>query len=445
MTRFFVVPGLLVLVCSALPLSAEVLFSEDFDGPASLAERGWTVEAEMEQSEWSVQDGQLRAVCHRSPYKGGRIVREVPVAQRGVLEIEALFAQAGARNYDHLCLGVKLYGYMMAFKKLGGHQWMVYRPAENTWYTVTDRVPLGEWTHLRVEFDIPRQRVEYYLGDARDPLMIATELPMRPEGETGELEVFNYGVTKGTVTNLIDSITLRSIEEPADGAEASRDLALVFRGMTSDRYRAREALQETLGGERVVSYTPMTRRPATVPRNKLALDSVPGGPTWAQARWVVLEDMPAGPGEVLPPFLLEDLGRAVRGGAHLLVLAGPFSLGKGAWQGTALEEMLPVEIGGPWDLRRLDAPTPLSGCEGNPGVLWYHEAALTGGATPLPIAAATSPMVATHALGEGRVTVFLAAPLGDPAEFGEAEPFWEWGGWPDLLRSLAGVEGGAAQ
>lgn len=298
---------IIILLTFATTASAEVLLSEGFEGDASLAERGWTVEAGDEQSEWIVEDGHLRVVCHRSPYRGGRIVREVPVTQQGALEFDALFAQGGSVDYDHLCLGVKLYGYMMAFKKLGGHQWMVYRPEAKNWYVVTPDTPLGEWTHLRVEFDIPRRRVEYYLGDARDPLLIDTNLPMSPEGETGELEVFNYGLTKGTVTHLVDNITLSSAEAVDGGAETARDLALVFRGMTSERYRAAEALQEALGGERVLSYALMARGAATTPRNKLALHSVPGAATWAAARWVVLEDMPAGPGDVLPGYLLEDL------------------------------------------------------------------------------------------------------------------------------------------
>ncbi len=444
MTRWVAPIIVAALAFAATCARAQVILNEDFEGAASLAERGWTVEAEPEQSEWPVADGVLSAVCHRNPYKGGRIVREVPVIQRGVLELDCLFAYSGGVNYDHLSLGLKLYGHMMAFKKYGGHNWMVYRPEEKTWYTVTDRVPLGEWAHLRMEFDIPRTRVEYFLGDDPDPLFIDTRLPMAPDGATGELELFNYGLTKGTVTHRVDNIVLRGLG-PEDGtAEARGERALVFRGMTSERYRAAEALSDTLGPERVSVYTMEARGAATTPRNKLALDRVPGAATWRDARWVVLEDCPAGPGECLPAYLLDDLEAAVRGGASLLVLGGPFSLGKGAWQGTPLAAMLPVQIAGPWELRRFDAPVALSGCEGA-GLLWYHDAPLADGATPGALTAAGTPMVASKQLGAGRVTVFLGAPLGDPGDFGEVEPFWEWDGWPQLLRSLARIEAGGAQ
>ncbi len=441
--------GLTLLIACAGVAPAQALFNEDFEGPASLAERGWTVEATPEQSEWSVEDGHLTVVCHRSPYKGGRIARQVPVVERGVLELDCLFARDGSTDYNHLSLGLKLYGQMMAFKNYGGHLWMVYRPAEKNWYVVSDHVPLGEWTHLRVEFDVPRERAEFYLGDAPDPLLIATDLVMTTEGETGELELFNYGLTKGAVTDLVDNIVLRGIEPTGEAAGAERTRALVFRGMTSERYRALEAMQGAgalaLGPERVSAYTLMTRSSATLPRNKFALDRVPGAATWREARWIVLEDMPAGPGDVLPGYLLDDLEHAVRDGASLLVLAGPFSLGKGAWQGTPLEAMLPVEVGGPWELKRLDAPAPLSGCEGNPAVRWYHDVTLAEGATAGALSAAGEPMVATRALGEGSVTVFLGAPLGDATDYPGAQAFWEWDGWPHVVRDLAGVRGGDAQ
>jgi len=449
MVRGRMLLGLTVLIACAGIAPAQVLFSEDFEGAGGLAERGWTVEATPEQSEWSVEDGHLTAICHRSPYKGGRIVRQVPVVERGVLEFDCLFARDGTTDYNHLCFGLKLYGQMMAFKRYGGHLWMVYRPAEKDWYVVSDRVPLGEWTHLRVEFDIARARAEFYLGDDPDPLLIATDLAMTPEGETGELELFNYGLTKGTVAHLVDNIVLRDIEPTGEAAGTQRTRALVFRGMTSERYRALEAMQGTgalaLGPERVSQYTLMARSAATLPRNKLALERVPGAATWREARWIVLEDMPAGPGEVLPGYLLDDLDRAVRDGASLLVLAGPLSLGKGAWQGTPLEAMLPVAVGGPWELRHLDAPAPLAGCEGSPAVRWYHDVTLVEGATAGALTAAGRPMVATRPLGEGSVTVFLAAPLGSAEDFAGAQPFWEWDGWPDLVRTMAGVGGGEAQ
>ena len=444
MTRWLMICAGAIAALSASAAHAELLLDEDFAGEASLTERGWVVEAEPQQSQWSVEDGHLRVVCHRSPYQGGRIVRAVPVTQRGVLELDARFAQEGGVNYDHLCLGIKLYGYMTAFKKYGGHNWTVYRPEQQTWYTVSDRVPLGEWTHLRVEFDIPRSRVEYYLGDARDPLLVDTDLPMSPEGETGELEIFNYGLTKGTVTHLIDNVTLSSTEAAGEGAPGVRDLTLVFRGLTSDRYRAREILEAALGAERVLSYTLMARGAATAPRNQLALDAVPGAATWAGARRVVLEDMPAGPGEVLAPWLLEDLERSVRDGAHLLVLAGPFSLGKGAWQGTPLEAMLPVEVGGPWTLRRLDMPAPLPGGNGAASLLWCHAATPVEGAS-VSAAAGEMPLIVSRPYGAGAVTIFLGAPLGHVPDFGDTQPFWEWDGWPDLLGRLAGVAGGDEQ
>jgi len=437
--------GSAALVVMMAAAHAQVLFSEDFEGDAPLEARGWTVAAEEAQSTWTVVDGALRIVCHRSPYQGGRISREVPAVQRGVLELDCLLAEEGYANYDHLSLGIKLFGHMFSFKRYSGHHLMAYRPGENVWYDITGAVALGQWVHLRMEFDIPAGRVEYYLGDAPDPLVIDTRLPMAIEGETGPLEIFNYGLTKGTVAHRVDNIVLRGLGA-AEEAPVQRDRALVFEGPTSERYACARIIADALGPERVSVYTMATRGAATTPRNKLTLDRVPGSATWRQARWVVLADVAAGPDDCLPPHLIADIERAVREGANLLVLGGPFALGKGAYPGTPLEGLLPVALGGPWELRRSDGPQRLDDVEQPPAVLWYHDAPPRGEAE-VSLSAGDHALLVSWQVGEGRAGVFLGTTLGDAADFGTAEPFWDWDGWPDLLLQMAGItgDGGGAQ
>ncbi len=437
--------GPAALLLMAATAHAQVLFTEDFGGDAPLGARGWTVAAEGARSTWTVVDGTLRIVCHRSPYQGGRISRDVPAVERGVLELDCLLAEDGLANYDHLSLGIKLFGHMIAFKRYAGHHLMAYRPGENTWYDITGAVPLGEWVHLRMEFDIPAGRVEYYPGDEPDPLVIDTRLPMAIEGEAGPLEIFNYGLTRGTVVHRVDNIILRGLGAEEE-APAERDRALVFEGPTSERYACARIIADALGPERVYVYTMATRGAATTPRNKLMLDRVPGSATWRQARWVVLADVAAGPDDCLPPHLIADIERAVREGASLLVLGGPFALGKGAYAGTPLEELLPVTLVGPWELRRFDDPQPLDAVAGQAAVRWYHEVSPRA-ESRVPLRAADRPMAVSWQLGEGRVGVFLGTTLGDEADFAGTQPFWDWDGWPSLLLEMAGITeaGGGTQ
>ena len=125
------------LASFAVTAAAEPVWVEDFEGPGDLASRGWRVEADETQSRWTITGGHLEARCLCKPYKGGRVVHAVPVVQRGVLEFDCFLAAAGADNYDHLSLGLKLYGHLMAFKRYAGHHFMAHVLAENIMYSTT--------------------------------------------------------------------------------------------------------------------------------------------------------------------------------------------------------------------------------------------------------------------------------------------------------------------
>ena len=432
---------MVVLMVGAGVADGQPVWVEDFEGPGNLASRGWRVEADESQSHWTILEGHLEMQGLRNPYKGGRIVHDVPIIERGVLEFDCLLAAQGAANYDHLSLGLKLYGHLMAFKKYAGHHFMAHVPAENIMYSATGKVPLGEWVHFRVEFDAPRGRVEYYMGEARDPLMIDTRLTMNTEGEGGEFEWFNYGLTKGAVTSLVDNVRLRRIESHDGQTTAPRERTLLVLGPSSERLGIEGALRHAVPAEKLSVYVMQTRSSATRPSNIFSLDSVPGAATWREARRIILADVPAGPRECLPPHLLGDLERAVTDGCDLLVLGGPFALGSGRYAGTPLQDLLPVALDGPWRLRRFDAPQPLATEPGEPAVLWYHDVPSRDDDVQTALTAGGKPLYAWRPHGKGRVGVFLAAALGSLEDFGEAIPFWEWDGWPRLVERMMTIGG----
>ena len=446
---------LLLLVAGAIcaaPADTPPVSNDTFDDAVDLAQLGWQVHADRLQSVWRVRDGHLQAVCHRNPYKGGRISKPVGKLERGLLEFDAKFATAGGANYGHLSLGFKLYGHMTAFKKYGGHNWMAYRAKGNSWTTLTKDVPLNQWVRIRFLFDAPSRRAEYYCGDMDDPVYVDDTFEFPQEGKE-ELEFFNYGLCNGTVTHDLDNIVLRSLAPASDtNAATARNRVLLFRGIAYGPYGVEQALAPDVTADRISVYTMQTRGAAVMPRNQFALDRVPSAKHMREAARILFIDVPAEPANCLPEFLLSDIEQAVSNGAHLIVFGGMFAFGKGGYQNTILKQMLPVQISGVWDVTRAPAPLPLRPCTNDwlldaggaaPAVLWLHTATLRTEAVDRLVDASDRPLVIRGTYGQGRVTVFLGTVCGDPVEFRKTDstPFWQWPGWPAFVRQVVDTDG----
>ncbi len=427
--------------------SKATVLAETFDAGGDLQALGWNVEATAEQSEWRLDGGRLLAVCHRKPYKGGRIWRTIPRLARGSLEFDVRFAVEGSGNYNHLSLGFRLYGHMTSFKKYAGHKWLAYRPSEKRHDLVSNRIPLGEWVRLRMVFDAPAKRIEYYIGDNEDPVWVDTRADLDPERAEPRLEFFNYGLCAGTVTHWIDNVVLRRRSEDVSGVSVARNRVLLFEGISADRYRIGEALAAKFSPEFMSIYAVLTRGAAISPRNQLALRSMPGAQRWREATLVVLADVPAGPGDCVPDHVLASLAEAVRNGADLLVFGGMFALGKGGYAGTALQALLPVSVEDRWAVKRFPEPALLQardpawkdglGGTDPAAVLWYHDTPLTGKSPEVILEAGGKPMLVRGRAGRGTVTVFLGVPCGEfGGGTGNPIAFWEWPGWPGLVRRM---------
>ncbi|HEY3396631.1 MAG TPA: glutamine amidotransferase [Armatimonadota bacterium] len=133
----------------------------------------------------------------------------------------------------------------------------------------------------------------------------------------------------------------------------------------------------------------------------------------------------------------------VQQGGGLVVLGGYQSYGKGRLKGSWLEEVLPVTVGDPWDLRAAES-RPVSCPPGTPGllamprtwtpeVLWLHEV------TPKPGAqvvwtAGKRPVLVTGKAGAGWVAAVTASDLGQPAD--ESLFFCKSEVWPLMLGRI---------
>lgn len=167
---------------------------------------------------------------------------------------------------------------------------------------------------------------------------------------------------------------------------------------------------------------------------------------------VVLDAVPA------PALSLQqrrDLRDFVKGGGGLFVIGGWYSLSKGQYEGSFIEEALPVRTRQATYLRRVrpedgvlqatDAYARVLGAEPPdfgklPTVEWLSHIEPRPGSEVLVTTANGLPVLVTGGYGEGRTLVWAASNSGQPGA-----PWWESAWWPGVARAglrylLAGAE-----
>ena len=430
--------------------SGRVLYREDFeDDGRSLAERGWTTDATPEQSVWEVSDGSLRVTCFFKPYQGGRIRRQVPYVSRGELTFDAQLACGGSAGYNHLSLQF-FYGMLLSLKNYGGHHLQRYH--DGKWRRVASNVPLRKWVRIRVRFDAAREIAEYYCGDVQYPTDIETGIVIRPKPgqDTIEMAIGNYGLCTGTLVHRVDNIELRETpqasSQEATGEAVDGKRVVVYRGISFQRLRVSEIVKR-LGVAEPAVFTMQTGLGLRA-ENRLFLDRMPSVLSSERPRTILMADLPVGPNDAVPRFLLDRMCDDVRQGARLVILGGPFTLGKGCFQGTSLEDVLPVELGGPWEVVKAARPLPLRTADSSlstlldgqdpPVVFYYHQVKPRKDARVVAYAG-DRPVMFERSCGRGRVVVFAGTPLGKSTE--QHRGFWEWPRWPEFVVSASGLEG----
>ena len=157
----------------------------------------------------------------------------------------------------------------------------------------------------------------------------------------------------------------------------------------------------------------------------------------------------------VPVVGLADLGQEmltdyVKGGGGLLVLGGDQSYGQSGFSHEGLKGLMPVEIGDPFDWRKVPGGAPLAvagrhpitqGVEfgGQDVVLYRHIIAPKADAAVL-VTAGGQPILIAAQVGAGRIACVLAAPFGEAPEGKTA--FWDSAAWRRLMantvRWLAG-------
>ena len=212
-------------------------------------------------------------------------------------------------------------------------------------------------------------------------------------------------------------------------AVAKERRVLLFYGVYTQWYKLEDAVK---GWDVKVSNA----RPAKA-------EYLPPAAEIAKYALVVLSDVTA---DALPASVIRRLEGYVKKGGSLLVLGGPYAYGHGRYGEKGLEVMLPVE-GHAFDLIWDKAGVPfrqtkehviLKGVAlgASPMVYWHHQVKVKKSGEVLLAAGDYNPLLVVQAYGTGKVACFLGSPLGDPPQ-GQM-PFWDWDGWPILLKNTVG-------
>jgi len=132
----------------------------------------------------------------------------------------------------------------------------------------------------------------------------------------------------------------------------------------------------------------------------------------------------------------------VRQGGGLIYLGGMNAYGKAHLQGTFLEELLPVEVGGCFDVKKLEPAQPLSQVSHKAldGVRWQDERIMyvhqvePKPGTRVVLRAGEEPVLVLGMAGRGKVAAFCGTPFGVPPEGTVA--FWDSENWKQTLAAL---------
>jgi uncharacterized membrane protein len=158
--------------------------------------------------------------------------------------------------------------------------------------------------------------------------------------------------------------------------------------------------------------------------------------------------------EAIGPEGLALLREYVKSGGGLVVLGGWYAFGGGLYGESPLSDLLPVQCGKPFDIRRHPAGLALQASPGSelaakidlsekPVVTWLQEVPEVRKDAQTVLTAGGKPFVVTGSYGKGRVVCVLAAPVGTAPE--GAKLFFEGERWPAtlaaLLRWAKGTEG----
>jgi hypothetical protein len=428
----------------------------NFDGSATLAKRGWSVHQPKNAktgSDYRIANKRLEIIAKSAKnLQGGYIELDIPLIRKGIFEFDL--------KDDHHLKGIGLF---IDFYNISlfwhdyCRDWRRYFPeptsnrlkaydVEPVGHRRLGKVERKKWSHYKIYFDTDNDVVEYYKDDMENPVYIDGAAPVlgRQEYLGGKLRIGNWGVCKAPMKFLIDNIRISTIDDAAS-EDKPRDRYLLFKGLAFQRYDIGGALRSNgVPKDRISEFTIENPKPALTPENKFFIDRLPGSESMNRAKSCVFIDCPFGPHSIIPEVTQKAIIANVRSGMRLVVFGGLYAFGKGYYEQAYLSEFLPVEIKGPWEVKKLSLPllvTPVSGAFGKmdwknpPAVEYIHDLKLKKGAEIL-LKAGEKPLLVRSKLGKGEILIFLGAPCGVSPRKSRNPLFWKWNQWRKLVSEI---------
>ncbi len=323
----------------AVVTEMKTIWHETFAKDGSLQDNGYTQTVNNGKDIFTVKGGVLNMVCQNSPYKGSTFTKNFPGVLRGEISFEAAVGEGN--GYNHLSLTIAFGNLNLAWRPTRSYQ--LYHPKENKWYQLSNLITNGAWNKYMIRFDAVKGTAEYYVNDMDNPVFIDEKSEFVPLKETVFM-VRNYGLCGGAIVNKIRNIEVREIPEKKKSDSRQLSGVMLFQGVCTDEWNAREFVKK-LGETKISSYVLQTPGHHTANDNpRFDLQPKPS-PNSALPKYVVLADMPAKP---IPGYTLKMIREAVELGGKLIILDGFFTLQKGEFAGTVLEDILPVSVKDPW-------------------------------------------------------------------------------------------------
>ena len=130
------------------------------------------------------------------------------------------------------------------------------------------------------------------------------------------------------------------------------------------------------------------------------------------------------------------LSEWVKDGGGLLILGGPLTLGQDDNMKRAWPLLLPVDLKGPWEIRKCEPPLKIAGFAEPAAVMYRHMVTPKADAAVLLKGAGGEPLLVGKGYGKGRVAVFTGTVLGEPPA--GAKGFWQTDQWKQELGKAIG-------
>lgn len=224
---------------------------------------------------------------------------------------------------------------------------------------------------------------------------------------------------------------------PAEAPALPEQPSILFlQGRYAERFQIEEAAQLLGATLKTLSFAPQDTTAPT--------DAIPASvEALFQYNLIIIGNLKY---SVLGADFSARLKYYVEHGGGLLVLGGDAAFGNGGYAGTPFEELLPIKCSAEADLKPAEAEAVLTlngqplDEAAKPSVALLHVPAEVRADTKTQMRAGAAPfLVGRYPAHQGTVAVMLGAPSGKPA-LGEA--FWQWRGWPDLMKKVMGEQMG---